>query len=142
VRRLHRILYYWAPAALWAAVVLSASSEPFAAAHTGEWIQEIVTRLAGSPLAPEAFETVHFTIRKLGHLTEYAIFGALAWRAYRGDRSGWAPGWAIAAILMASVLAGIDEWHQTFVQGRMGAVGDVIIDICGATLSQLMMRRL
>ena len=136
-----RILYYWAPAALWAAVVLSASGEPLAASNTGVWLQRLVTAVTGSPLRAETFELVHFLIRKLAHLTEYGIFGALAFRAYRGVHPGWSRSWSIAAIVTAAALAGIDEFHQTFVQGRTGAFSDVLIDLCGATLSQLILRR-
>jgi VanZ family protein len=84
---------------------------------------------------------VHFLIRKLAHLTEYGIFGALAFRGFRGGQSGWSRSSSIAAIATAAVLAGIDEWHQTFVPGRTGAFSDVLIDVCGATLSQLILRR-
>ncbi len=84
---------------------------------------------------------VHFVIRKLAHITEYGIFGALAFRAFRGGQSGWSRSWTFAAIATAAVLAGIDEYHQTFEPGRTGAFSDVVIDICGATLSQLMLHR-
>ena len=134
------IFYYYAPAVIWAAVILAASSQSLSAEQTGHWIQEIVTRVTGSPLEPRTFEIVHFTIRKLGHLTEYGIFGALAYRAFRGDRRGWSLRWALTAILAAAMLASVDEWHQTFVPGRTGAVTDVLIDICGATASQLLAR--
>jgi VanZ family protein len=135
-----RILYYWAPAAVWAAVILAASSAQLSDANTGAWLETIVTAMTGSPLSPTAFAVWHLVIRKLGHLTEYAIFGALAWRAFRGERTGSSVAWALAAVATAAALAGIDEWHQTFVPGRTGAASDVLIDICGATLSQIAIR--
>jgi VanZ family protein len=30
--------------------------------------------------------------------------------------------------------AASDEWHQTFIEGRVGCVTDVIIDTCGSIL--------
>lgn len=135
-----RILYYWGPAALWAAVIMSASSEPLAAAHTAGWLQEIVTALTGSPLGPDTLEVVHVLLRKAGHVTGYGIFGALAFRAFRGAESGWSGTWSLAAIVSAAVLAGIDEYHQTFVPGRTGLFSDVLVDLCGATLSQMIFR--
>ncbi|MGZ4809567.1 MAG: VanZ family protein [Thermoanaerobaculia bacterium] len=136
-----RILYYWAPAVLWAAVVLAASGEPLAASHTAEWLQQIAAALTGSPLRAGTLEVVHFFIQKIGHLTEYGIFGALAFRAFRGAESGWSRSWSIAAVFAAAVLAGIDEYHQTSVPGRTGAFSDALIDLCGATLSQMIFRQ-
>jgi VanZ family protein len=133
---IRRILHYWGPAALCAAAILAASSEPLAASHTGEWIQTIITRLAGSPLAPERFAIAHFIVRKLGHLTAYGIFGFLVFRGWRGERTGWSWRWAAAAVVCAAVLAAADEWHQTFVPGRTGVASDVFLDVCGATLAQ------
>lgn len=131
---------YWAPAILWAAVILAASSPALSAEQTGHWIQEIVTSVTGSPLSAGTFEAVHFTIRKLGHLTEYGIFGVLAFRAFRGERRGWSRRWMLSALAAALMLASIDEWHQTFVPGRTGAVTDVWIDVCGAAMAQFVTR--
>ena len=134
------ILKYWVPAVVWAIVILAASSQTLSAEHTGQWIQEIVTGITGSPLAPNVFAIVHFTIRKLAHLTEYGIFGAVAFRAFRGEHRGWSMPWTIAALVSAILLASIDEWHQTFVPGRTGAVTDVLIDFGGATVAQFLVR--
>ena len=135
-----RILYDWFPAVLWAAVILTASSEALSAENTGAWLQEIARGLTGSTLSPPVFEMTHFVIRKLAHLTEYGIFGALVFRGARGGREGWAPRWAIGAVVAAAVLASVDEWHQTYVPGRTGAIADVFIDICGAAAAQLLAR--
>ena len=125
---------------LWAAVILSASSQMLSAEHTGHWIQEFFATVTGSPLAPATMAVVHFTIRKLGHLTEFGIFGALSFRAFRSERRGWSMRWAMAALAAALLIASIDEWHQTFVPGRTGAVTDVLIDVCGAAIAQFLIR--
>lgn len=135
------IFYYYAPALIWAAIILSASSPILSAEHTGHWIQALAAKVTGSPFSPDTFAIVHFAIRKLGHLTEYGIFGALAFRAFRGERRGWSIRWATAAITSAALLASIDEWHQTFVPGRTGAVTDVLIDVSAAALAQFLIRR-
>jgi VanZ family protein len=136
------ILYYWAPAILWAAVILGASSQAFSAGHTGSWLQDVVTSIRGTPLDEETTEIVNLVIRKLSHLTEYGIFSLLAFRAVRRDRSGSSRRWAVIAIAMAATLAAIDEFHQAFVPERTGAVTDVLIDACGATIAQLLSRHL
>lgn len=135
------IFYYYAPAVIWAAIILSASSPTLSSEHTGHWIQDFVTKVTGSPLSPSTFAVVNFTIRKLGHLTEYGVFGALAFRAFRGERRGWSMRWAMAALASALLLASIDEWHQTFVPGRTGAITDVLLDISAAAIAQFLIRR-
>lgn len=136
------ILYYWAPALLWAAIILGASNQLFSADHTGGWLQEAFTSFRGMPLDEETTAVLNFVIRKLSHLTEYGIFSALAFRALRRDREGSSRRWAVIAIAMAAGLAAIDELHQAFVPGRTGVVTDVLIDACGATIAQLLSRHL
>jgi len=137
-----RLFYHWAPAVLWAAVILAASSQTFSAENTDTWMHEIFTRFSGLTLSESTLDLVNFVVRKLSHLTEYGIFSALTFRALRGDREGWSSRWAIAAIVMSTTLAAIDEFHQTFVPGRTGVVTDVLIDGCGATIAQLLTRHL
>ena len=136
------ILYYWLPVLLWAALVLGASNETFSAEHTNNWLVELVTTVRGHPFSDETLAIANFVIRKLSHLAEYGVFSALAFRAIRRERSGTSWQWSVAAIALSAVLAAIDEWHQTFVPGRTGVATDVLIDICGATIAQLLGRRL
>ncbi len=66
-----------------------------------------------------------FVLRKLAHMV---VFGALLlawWRAV-----GPVPA---AAITLA--YAAVDEWHQTWVEGRNGAVTDWAIDATGAAVA-------
>lgn len=128
---------YWIPPAVWTAVILIASSDLFSAPHTGFLLQTVSTFLLGHPLSREAFETVHFLIRKTAHLTEYGILGALLFRAVRAGRGGWQWRWAIAAVVIAVSVASVDEWRQTFVPSRTGKPQDVAIDAAGAALAQL-----
>lgn len=74
-------------------------------------------------------------LRKLGHVAEYAILFLLA-------RRHWKPGpaWVFCVLFAVS-----DEWHQTFVPGRMGKVSDILLDSGAAGLPiavKLMLRRL
>jgi VanZ family protein len=102
----------WAPVVLWAALIFALSSIP-----------DFGTGLAG-------WDTV---LRKLAHIAEYAIFGALLLRALRN---------APAAVLFASAYAVTDEVHQAFVRGRHGSPVDWLIDTAGATLGVALLLRL
>ena len=84
-------------------------------------------------------DTVHaavFAGRKCAHLTEYAIFALLIWRARRGTAKippfGWSSREAWIALAGVAVFAMTDEFHQLFVPGRQGSIWDVMIDSLGA----------
>lgn len=136
---MRRFITYWLPPILWAAVILIASSDVFSSSNTVGWLERI-TGWLGHPLAPPAADVANHLIRKTAHLTEYGILSALAFRALRGERPRWSPRWAAGAIMLALVLASIDELHQTFVPSRSGAWQDVVLDTVGATLAQVVIR--
>jgi VanZ family protein len=91
----------WALVVLWAAVIFALSSLP------------------GDGTGLSAWELV---LRKLAHVTEYAILAALLCRATRR---------VLPAVLLAGLYAVTDEVHQTFVDGRLGTPRDVAIDLVG-----------
>jgi VanZ family protein len=74
-------------------------------------------------------------LRKLAHVTEYAVLTALWWRALRalGVSRPLATAVGIALLYSAS-----DEFHQTFVDGRQGTPVDVMIDAIGMTVAALL----
>jgi len=75
-----------------------------------------------------------FVLRKLAHLTEYAVLTFLLIRALSQYRLGWRRIlWT--AFLLAVLYAISDEYHQTFVFGREGALRDILIDGLGAGLA-------
>lgn len=79
-------------------------------------------------------------LRKAAHLF---VFGVLAWlvaRALRGDGIGVrASIWG--AFLLTLLYAVSDEWHQTFVEGRVGHATDVAIDMVGASIALVLLAR-
>ncbi len=73
-------------------------------------------------------------LRKLAHVTEYAVLTYLWWRALQG----FGVGAALPGALAISVLyACTDEFHQTFVDGRHGTPVDVGVDAIGMALAAL-----
>ena len=102
----------WAPVVVWAAVIFAFSSVPSLSTELGTW------------------DTI---LRKLAHVTEYAILGGLLQRALRR------PGLAVALAVLYAVT---DEVHQTFVEGRLGTPRDVAIDLVGILVGVLAWRRL
>ncbi len=125
------LLGYWAPAVAWSAVLLFISGNAGSSAVTGSVLSWFLP-----PLSPE-FEPVHFVIRKTIHVLAYGLLGALDFRAVRGPRAGWQMNWSVAAVVLAAIVASLDEYHQSFFPSRTGMPSDVVIDVCGAILAQL-----
>src|SRR5256884_7064619 len=96
-----RVLTVWLPIVAWAAVIFTLSSIPSLSTGLGLW------------------DTI---LRKGAHLTEYAVLGALLYRALGREAPALAAGIAYAAT---------DELHQHFVRGRHGSPVDLAIDTGG-----------
>lgn len=80
-----------------------------------------------------------FILRKLAHITEYAILTWLLLRALRQHALNKKTALVLAACL-AILYAVSDEYHQTFVFGRQGVWRDVLIDGLGAILILIFFR--
>jgi VanZ family protein len=73
-------------------------------------------------------------LRKLGHVTGYALLTALWWWALRGVIGR--P--LLIAVCIAFAYACSDEFHQTFFSGRTGTPVDVAIDSIGMAIAALL----
>jgi len=104
---------YWLPVLLWCVLIYYLSSVPsLRTDFPSEW---------------------DYMLRKLAHITEYAVLTFLFFRAAAqsiGVRRALA-----CAVLFAFAFALSDEYHQTFVAGRSGNAVDVTIDSLGIFLS-------
>ena len=83
--------------------------------------------------------SIEFYVRKAAHMTEYCILAiAISFPFYvYGVRGIW-------LILLAGAVcvgfAGLDEYHQSFVNGRGPSVRDVCIDSSGAAIGILLVQ--
>lgn len=81
----------------------------------------------------DGIEKLQYPIRKLAHMTEYAIFTAAIFLpcvvyGLNIHLKTWLP------LIIAALYAAADEYHQTFIPGRYGCVTDVFIDSAGAAI--------
>jgi len=85
-------------------------------------------------IATETLAQIHFFVRKLGHISEYAILAMLLWRAVRSATNlRMKKSIVFVAVWLAcGIFATSDEFHQTFVASRTATSSDVAIDLCGA----------
>ena len=106
-----RVLSAWLPVVVWAGLIFGMSSIP-----------DLGTGLGGWDLA----------LRKIAHALEYAVLGALLLRALGREPP---------AVVLGIAYAVTDEVHQSFVEGRHGAVLDVLVDAVGVLLGVYVLGR-
>jgi VanZ family protein len=116
-------------------IIFSASSDSHSAQHTSRIVEPLMHWLF--PHASEqTMGAVILGFRKCAHLAEYAILALLCWLGLRPKDQSPAWSWrrAFKALLIVTLYAITDEYHQTFVPTREGSVWDVLIDMCGGSL--------
>jgi VanZ family protein len=140
VLKFRAFLKYWLPALIWMALIFSASSDTNSFAHSSRIIAPLLHWLF--PQMPDdTLYLIVLFVRKCAHLTEYAVFALLLWRALRkpvkNDPRPWIWREARLALLIVALYAASDEFHQSFVPTRTGLVSDVFVDIAGGAAGLL-----
>ena len=118
---MNHVLRSWGPACAYAAVIFYLSSLPHPEKHL--------------PLV------THFSDKVL-HAVEYAVLGALCYRALRVSRhESWRRRAIPFAILFASVYGISDEVHQFFVPFRESSWLDWVADTVGGLVGTMVMHQ-
>ena len=99
-------------------------------------LMALIFLLSAQPDLDSGLGTLDLILRKLAHATEYALLTLLwAWALRPATR------WNVpAAALIALAYAASDEFHQTFVEGRQGALTDVLFDAAGVLIAVALLR--
>jgi VanZ family protein len=126
---------YWLPVLLWLGIMFVGSTDLLSGEHTSRLLVPLL-RWLKPDISSEALAQIHFLVRKLAHISEYAILSMLLWRAVLGGSNlRLKMAFVFGAVWLAcGIFAISDEFHQLFVQSRTSASSDVLIDICGATI--------
>lgn len=106
----HRFQSAWVPVIACATLIFALSGIPSLSSGLGDW---------------------DLILRKIAHVSIYALLGALLVRALERDS---------AALVSGIAYAASDEVHQHFVPGRSGAVLDVGFDAVGVIAGVLALR--
>ncbi|GAB4251336.1 MAG: hypothetical protein Kow00122_09010 [Thermoleophilia bacterium] len=138
VSALRRHLFVWGPLVVWLGVIAVTSTELGARSSVDIWywrfLHEWLPQVFGWEPARTTPRFLPWWVRKGAHVTEYAVLAVLARRALRRGVSRLA-GWTPAAVLgLALLVAGLDEWHQSFLTSRTGTGRDVVFDFAGAVV--------
>jgi VanZ family protein len=135
---LKNFLKHWLPVLIWLGVIFLGSTDMLSAEHTSRFLVPFL-RWIDPQISFATLNAIQLGIRKLGHLTEYAILAMLLWRALRSG-TRWQMKMSIlflVAALASAIFAASDEFHQSFVPSRTASPNDVMIDICGALIGLL-----
>lgn len=131
----------WAPSAVWLAVIVIESTNIGSADNTGRILYPIFHFLFG--MGPERFAGWHIFLRKTGHFVGYFILSVLLFRSWRATfprlSTRWCLQWATVALLSTSLVAALDEWHQSFLPSRTGTIRDVLLDTAAGLTAQLVL---
>lgn len=110
---MRKFIKNWLPVFLWASLIFYFSSQ--------------------SDLKSGLTWPYDFILRKLAHITEYAILFLLIIRAFKNY--GLSTKKALFLAFILTILYAIsDEYHQSFIAQRVGSPTDVIIDSFGVML--------
>ncbi|MGI8593679.1 MAG: VanZ family protein [Solirubrobacteraceae bacterium] len=99
-------------------------------------VMAVIFVLSAQPDLSTGLGLADLVARKIAHAAVYALLCACWWRV--AVALGVPLPRAVALALLLTIAYAIsDEWHQSFVAGRSGSVGDVVIDAAGASAAAL-----
>ncbi|MDR3792506.1 MAG: VanZ family protein [Terracidiphilus sp.] len=125
-------IYTWWPVALAIGIIMLESTEMLGADHTSGPLRHFFETLLGR-IRDETWEIVHHIIRKTGHFVGYGLVGFTWFRAWwRTLPSSSFLRCFVLSVLGTFLIAGADEWHQSFLPNRGGKFSDVLLDCSGA----------
>jgi VanZ family protein len=124
---------WWIIAAIiWMTGIFCATQLPyFTGENTSKTIEKVVDTEHKSVDTPSAdhgvIEVLNLLVRKTTHLTAFGILAFLLFKSLETTRFPYILAWGLT-----SLYAMTDEYHQSFMPGRMATFQDVLIDSFGA----------
>ena len=135
--RFPRFVSHYLPLIAWLVFIFFASSDNFNAGNTSRIIGPLILWLFPGA-SPETLAVVHAITRKIAHITEYAILGFLAARAFRtSPQAAIRRRWFLICIALVVIYALLDEYHQSFVPSRTASIVDSLYDTAGGLTALL-----
>jgi VanZ family protein len=133
------LIRYWVPVVAWIVLIFAASGDLMSAEHTSRFLVPFLVWLKPD-LSPELALLIQFGVRKVAHLTEYAVLAMLLCRAvFHGANLKRSRATLFVSVWLACVLvAAGDEFRQSFFESRGGSPWDVMLDSAGAILGLLL----
>ena len=119
---------------LWIGVIMFLSSGQGSMSNTSRFVRPLLEFLFPGA-AEETLIIYHGYIRKLAHLTEYAILAFWAfWAFSNSNLKNLRRFWFVFAFLLVLLIASIDETNQSRLTSRTGSIYDVLLDASGGLI--------
>lgn len=120
----------WIAAVGWIAVLFFFSGQTSAESNALSMrVLNFILRLLPAINCPTA--TLHLVLRKVAHFSIFAVEGFLMGLAMMSALNRIAAGGGLTA-LACGAMAALNEYHQSFSEGRSCEFRDMLIDSCGA----------
>ncbi|MBC7473133.1 MAG: VanZ family protein, partial [Candidatus Sericytochromatia bacterium] len=105
---------------------------------------KIVNNITGYTIDASQEINITFIIRKTAHITEYGLltmsyFYGLTKTILKEEKFSSS---YIFSLILAVLYASSDEFHQTFIAGRVGTYKDVLIDSIGMIISYFILSKI
>jgi VanZ family protein len=127
----HNRFFRYVPFILWIGFIFWMSSNSGSMTNTSRFIRPLLEFLFPNSL-PETLDIFHGYIRKLAHITEYAILAFFASRTFlNSSKHYFQRFWYLFAMIAVFAVASVDEYNQSFNQNRTGSIYDVLLDCFG-----------
>jgi VanZ family protein len=121
-------------------IIVLESTELFGSNHTNSSLRWLWEALFGPVGSAAKWQHIHQVIRKCGHFFGYGFIGVAWLRAWwmTLPNSHFLED-AFLALMGTSLIASVDELHQSYLPNRTGSGWDVLLDCCGALSLQLIL---
>jgi len=126
-----RVWRAWLLLAACIGLVLWLGGPGFSANSTSRYLRPLLLFFFPD-LGPRELWNAQVFVRKLAHVTEYAVLALLAFRTFWLSFHTILARLAAGALLTALCVAAIDESRQVFTGTRTGSPHDVLLDLAGA----------
>jgi VanZ family protein len=90
-------------------------------------------------LSSPAQDPVVLLLMNVGHAPLFAGLAFCVWKTFSTVGDVWWARYALAFGICGACGA-LDEWHQSFVPGRMASLGDLLVDLAGIAGILLILR--
>jgi VanZ family protein len=130
----HKRFFRYVPFILWIGFIFFMSSNSGSMSNTSRFIRPLLEFLFPNS-STETLDIYHGYIRKLAHVTEYALLAFFASRTFWSSSKIYLRRfWYLLAMSVVFVIASTDEYNQSFNQNRTGSPYDVLLDCFGGFL--------
>jgi VanZ family protein len=125
-------------AAIWMVSIFIVTQLPyFTGQNTGKVIQKAVETEPNTIKTPSAdpldVNELNLIVRKITHVFIFGILAILMYKSLVAFNYSYILSWVITVLYAVT-----DEWHQSFMPGRVAAYKDVLFDSLGAFIALLL----